>query len=109
MSVYASRWVCAHTHSSFARMLARTHAQGSKQTNKPLHTLVRRGVETLSNADITRCVVMGKTSFIFLPAISIFLFMCILGGWHLYLILTNQVACVRVCVRARERARTSSS
>jgi hypothetical protein len=49
-----------------------------------------RGVETLSNSDITRCVVMGKTSFIFLPAISVFLFMCILAGWHLFLILTNQ-------------------
>jgi len=42
-----------------------------------------------------------KSSFIFLPAVSIFLFMCILGGWHLFLILTNQVrtyVCICVCI-----------
>ncbi|EKX31562.1 hypothetical protein GUITHDRAFT_45920, partial [Guillardia theta CCMP2712] len=48
------------------------------------------GVEKLTPLELDKCIEMGKRSFIFLPALCIFLFMCILGGWHLLLIATNQ-------------------
>ena len=48
-----------------------------------------RGVETLSAADLARCVAMGKSSFIFFPAIGLFVFSGILVCWHLFLIATN--------------------
>jgi hypothetical protein len=55
-----------------------------------------RGVETLSNSDITRCVVMGRTSFIFLPAISVSLY--VHPCWLASLSYSHQLGCVCACV-----------
>ena len=47
------------------------------------------GVESLSAADLTRCVVIGKCSFIFLPAFALLIFSGVLVSWHLFLIASN--------------------
>eukprot|EP00961_Rhodomonas_salina_P239743 3238611-Rhodomonas_salina.2 len=67
---------------------------GSYLSWLPFHRCVLtgmlQGVDSLTPVDLERCTVMGKACFLFLPAFCVFAFLCILGGWHLLLVATNQ-------------------
>ena len=74
---------------------------GCSVSLRPFITCVLRSAESITLFDLARCTEAGHTSFVFLPACGLFLFISVLLSWHIMLMATNQASPTIACRELR--------